>query len=152
MSFAFGTGKSKGTFSMIQEAKKLNKPLRIKYINKPSARICRHSVWTRQSPHRRSVISKRAFVKWNVSPCSTWNNSLRELVKFDASHQVKWNKSSPPQRFHTPQAYFTPAGAFHKSRKGFISLKKALANASAFFHGGHARTRTVGLLRVKQAW
>ena len=28
----FWDGKSKGTFSMIQEAKKLNKPLRIKYI------------------------------------------------------------------------------------------------------------------------
>ena len=40
----FWDGKSKGTFSMIQEAKKLNKPLRIKYISKPSARICRHSV------------------------------------------------------------------------------------------------------------
>ncbi|HCX46506.1 MAG TPA: hypothetical protein DHF18_05275, partial [Ruminococcaceae bacterium] len=26
--------------------------------------------------------------------------------------------------------------AFHKSRKGFISLKKALANASAFFMAG----------------
>lgn len=28
----FWDGKSKGTFSMIQEAKRLNKPLRIKYI------------------------------------------------------------------------------------------------------------------------
>lgn len=28
----FWDGKSKGTFSMIQEAKRLNKPIRIKYI------------------------------------------------------------------------------------------------------------------------
>jgi hypothetical protein len=33
------------------------------------------------------------------------------------------------------EAIFHARSAFHKSRKGFISLKKALAEASAFFHG-----------------
>ena len=54
-------------------------------------------------------------------------------MKFDASHQVKWNKSLTAAAISHAEGVFHARRAFHKSRKGFISLKKALANASAFF-------------------
>ena len=45
----------------------------------------------------------------------------------------KWNKSLTAAAISHAAGVFHARRAFHKSRKGFISLKKALANASAFF-------------------
>ena len=54
---------------------------------------------------------------WNISLRSMWNE-IKLLTRRSA--------------FHT-RSVFHARSAFHKSRKGFISLKKALAFASAFF-------------------
>ena len=47
-----------------------------------------------------------------------------------------------PQRISHAEGVFHARSAFHKSRKGFISLKKALAYASAFFYGVSSGSRT----------
>ena len=66
--------------------------------------------------------------------CGMWNVCLAANVKY-RSFVAMWNKICPRSRsehftrviaFHTPQAYFT-------CPQGQISLKKALAIASAFF-------------------
>jgi hypothetical protein len=48
--------------------------------------------------------------------------------------RIKLNEINPHRRSDfTRRRRISRPQAFHKSRKGFISLKKALANASAFF-------------------
>ena len=62
--------------------------------------------------------------KWNRSLSSRWNNSLREL--WYLTLRVKWNEinPSPPQRFHTPKTYFTPAGHFTNPERDLFRWKK----------------------------
>ena len=71
--------------------------------------------------------------KWNRSLRSRWNNLLCKLWNLMLRIKWMWNKSSPPQRFHTPQAYFTfTEQIFHIEDISLvpteqISLKKAFA-------------------------
>ena len=64
---------------------------------------------------------------------SRWNNLLCKLWNLTLCIKWMWNKSSPPQRFHTPQAYFTfTEQIFHIEDISLvsteqISLKKAFA-------------------------
>ena len=46
--------------------------------------------------------------QWNNLLCKLWNLTLR--IKW------MWNKASPPQRFHTPQTYFTFAKQYFTSK------------------------------------
>ena len=63
-----------------------------------------------------------------------WNNLLRKL--WNISLRSMWNEINPThvrRRISHGEAIFHARSAFHKSLAGFISLKKALAFASAFF-------------------
>ena len=92
----------------------------------PKTRTPRHApcpIFKAFYPNRKRNRSLRS--RWNNLLCKLWNLTLR----------IKWNEinPSPPQRFHTPQAYFTPAGHFTNPERDLFRLKKALAFASAFF-------------------
>ena len=66
------------------------------------------------------------YFKWNIRLCRMWNNVLPHIVKY-CSFVAMWNEINPLTRrsaFHT-RSIFLAQSAFHKSRKGFISLKKA---------------------------
>ena len=56
-----------------------------------------------------------------------WNNSLREL--WNLMLRIKWNEINPltPAGISHCEALFHTRSVFHKSRKGFISLKKTYA-------------------------
>ena len=56
-----------------------------------------------------------------------WNNSLREL--WNLMLRIKWNEINPltPAGISHCEAIFHTRSVFHKSRKGFISLKKTYA-------------------------
>ena len=58
----------------------------------------------------------RCRSRWNNLLCKLWNLMLR----------IKWNEinPSPPQRFHTPQAYFTPVGHFTNPERDLFRWKK----------------------------
>ena len=62
--------------------------------------------------------------KWNRSLSSRWNNLLCKL--WYLMLRIKWNEinPSPPQRFHTPQAYFTPAGHFTNPERDLFRWTK----------------------------
>ena len=53
-----------------------------------------------------------------------WNNSLREF--WNLMLRIKWNEINPltPAGISHCEAIFHTQSVFHKSRKGFISLKK----------------------------
>ena len=82
-----------------------------------------------------------------------WNNSLREL--WNISLRSMWNEINPLTRrsaFHM-RSVFHAQSAFHKSRKGFISLKKAIRLREWLFswqgskdsNSGHAVLETAAL-------
>ena len=53
-----------------------------------------------------------------------WNNALPGVVKFDVSHQVKWNKSPRAAAHFTWRSHISHASAYFTNPQGFISLKK----------------------------
>ena len=61
-------------------------------------------------------------MKWNI--LRMWNNALRAL--WNLMLRIKWNKINPyaPQRISHGAAIFHTRSVFHKSRKGFISLRQ----------------------------
>ena len=79
--------------------------------------------------------------KWNRSLRSRWNNLLCKL--WYLTLRVKWNEinPSPPQRFHAPQAYFTPAGHF-TNPEGIYFVEKSTCKCKCFFPGSPCWTRT----------
>ena len=90
-----------------------------------ACRLARYFCTTRNAP-RPIFKVLNLNKKWNRSLSSRWNNSLREL--WYLMLRIKWNEinPSPPQRFHAPQAYFTPAGHFTNLERDLFRWKKHL--------------------------
>ena len=88
--------------------------------------------------------------KWNRSLRSRWNNLLCKLWYLPL--RIKWNEIKPHRRsdFTRRRRISRPQG-ISQIPKGIYFVKKSTCKCKCFFHGGHARTRTVDLLRVKQA-
>ena len=88
---------------------------------------------------------KRSFVISGEIFCwrKMWKNDLRSLWNFLLAQKVKWNKSphAPPRISHG-ETIFHARRAFHKSRQGFISLKKGLHESEVLFSGGDTQNRT----------
>ena len=74
-------------------------------------------------------------------------------MKFSACAESEMKEiPSRPQAFHMALAIFHARRAFHKSRKGFISLKRnrlCLVDKSGFFSGAGNRTRTGTLFTAR---
>ena len=86
------------------------------------------------------------------------NRELKERVEFWRGQTQRTTAKSvrngdikihpPPQRFHTPQAYFTLQSNISQIPKGFISLKKALVKRQELF----SMERMTGIEPASPAW
>ena len=119
-------------------------------LKKSSEECTKYCAQTTKVKTRKLFLTLK-LVKSEISRCtSMWNNSLREL--WYLMLRIKWNEINPHRRsdFTRRRRISRPQG-ISQIPKGIYFVEKSTCNRKCFFHGGHARTRTVDLLRVKQA-